>query len=426
MTEAEPSLRKSISKSVRFEVFKRDSFTCQYCGKKVPDVTLEIEHIKPVSKGGTNDLLNLVAACEDCNSGKSDKLLSDFHILDKQRNQAELLQARREQIEMMFEWQQGLKNIDADLLSKLGNVWKELVPGFSINDAGLLSIKKLLKRFSLEEVLTAMRAAAESYLVMKNGVPTPASVELAFSKIGGICKLTLEEKEDPDVKKLYYIRGIIRKKFSYCDENKAIQILKEMRGEGLSIEELQQCAIDSRSWSQWRKQMSAIIEERAAADLARQKAESKAQSDSDIEKVMKLRRNSIVDGMWKLFCDSHSISDRVGSLVLSRFCEAFPIDEIAEGLVVLSERQDLSSLEGGELQKNVGAFVGTSQVAKLAIRRFPKHCEEMVCLIWDAVEWDISIDKLWPIVRDSEDHRIVESSIRQLIDIRKSASAQGD
>ena len=36
--------RKSISKKARFEVFKRDSFTCQYCGRTAPDVVLHLDH----------------------------------------------------------------------------------------------------------------------------------------------------------------------------------------------------------------------------------------------------------------------------------------------------------------------------------------------------------------------------------------------
>lgn len=55
--------RTPIPKSTRFEVFKRDKFTCQYCGATAPNVILEVDHIKPVSKGGSNDLLNLVTAC---------------------------------------------------------------------------------------------------------------------------------------------------------------------------------------------------------------------------------------------------------------------------------------------------------------------------------------------------------------------------
>mgnify|MGYP003405974009 CR=1 FL=1 len=50
--------RKTISKKIRFEVFKRDNFTCQYCGRMAPDVVLEVDHINPVSKGGDNDISN--------------------------------------------------------------------------------------------------------------------------------------------------------------------------------------------------------------------------------------------------------------------------------------------------------------------------------------------------------------------------------
>jgi hypothetical protein len=63
--------RKAISKKLRFEVFKRDEFKCVYCGRKPPAVILNIDHIAPVSKGGTNDINNLVTACFDCNNGKS-------------------------------------------------------------------------------------------------------------------------------------------------------------------------------------------------------------------------------------------------------------------------------------------------------------------------------------------------------------------
>lgn len=44
--------RKAISKKTRFEVFKRDRFTCQYCGATPPGVLLHIDHIHPVAEGG--------------------------------------------------------------------------------------------------------------------------------------------------------------------------------------------------------------------------------------------------------------------------------------------------------------------------------------------------------------------------------------
>jgi hypothetical protein len=69
--------RKGISKRTRFEVFKRDSFTCQYCNRKPPDVMLEIDHVIPVAGGGSDRIDNLITACFDCNAGKSDVPLED-------------------------------------------------------------------------------------------------------------------------------------------------------------------------------------------------------------------------------------------------------------------------------------------------------------------------------------------------------------
>jgi 5-methylcytosine-specific restriction endonuclease McrA len=56
----------------RFKVFKRDGFRCIYCGQSsIEDgVKLHIDHIKPVSKGGTSKLENLVTACAGCNGEK--------------------------------------------------------------------------------------------------------------------------------------------------------------------------------------------------------------------------------------------------------------------------------------------------------------------------------------------------------------------
>lgn len=71
--------RKNLSKRKRFEIFKRDGFTCQYCGSQPPNVVLVIDHIEPVSKGGSNDEMNLISSCEACNQGKSDKLLQNIH-----------------------------------------------------------------------------------------------------------------------------------------------------------------------------------------------------------------------------------------------------------------------------------------------------------------------------------------------------------
>lgn len=63
-------MRKHISTRTRFEVLKRDGFTCQYCGRKAPNVELHVDHVQAVVRGGKNDMDNLTSACADCNLGK--------------------------------------------------------------------------------------------------------------------------------------------------------------------------------------------------------------------------------------------------------------------------------------------------------------------------------------------------------------------
>jgi hypothetical protein len=67
-TGRDPSLR------LRFNVLKRDNFTCVQCGAspaKNPDVELHIDHITPWSKGGETVEENLQTLCSKCNLGKS-------------------------------------------------------------------------------------------------------------------------------------------------------------------------------------------------------------------------------------------------------------------------------------------------------------------------------------------------------------------
>ena len=59
----------AIPKRTRFEVLRRDNYTCRYC--RSTDNPLTIDHVTPVSLGGTDDPSNLVACCKDCNAGKS-------------------------------------------------------------------------------------------------------------------------------------------------------------------------------------------------------------------------------------------------------------------------------------------------------------------------------------------------------------------
>jgi len=58
----------TVSKRTRFEVLRRDDFTCRYC--RTTDNPLTVDHVTPVALGGSDDPSNLVTACRDCNYGK--------------------------------------------------------------------------------------------------------------------------------------------------------------------------------------------------------------------------------------------------------------------------------------------------------------------------------------------------------------------
>lgn len=66
--------RKYLTDKMRYDVLKRDDFKCQKCGITAKDgAKLHVDHIIPVSKGGTTTLSNLQTLCDRCNLGKSDK-----------------------------------------------------------------------------------------------------------------------------------------------------------------------------------------------------------------------------------------------------------------------------------------------------------------------------------------------------------------
>ena len=251
--------RIPVSKKIRFEVFKRDKFICQYCGRSAPDVVLNVDHIKPVAEDGTNDILNLITSCFDCNSGKRDKLLSDDTVIKKQQAQLEALQERKEQIEMMFEWKKGLLEIDDQITNQLAEYWSELVTGYSLNDNGKAKLKELSRKYQLDEIMTAMKISSEQYLIIENGNYKQESVENAWKKIGGICYNRKLERDNPNLARLYYIRKIMQKNFRYVDDINAMNLLKKAHKLGATLESLEDHVRSSRNWSDWQEGIEEYI-----------------------------------------------------------------------------------------------------------------------------------------------------------------------
>ena len=248
--------RKPISKKTRFEVFKRDAFKCQYCGRSSPDTILHVDHIKPVSKGGDNDLINLITSCADCNGGKSARDLDDDSAIVKQRAQLEELNVRREQLEMMLKWREGLKGIGDELVGVIVKEWNERVHGWYLNDGGVREAKKLLRKYPLADILDAIETAVDQYLRYDGDKVTSDSANTAWRKLHGILRVRSEPEER---RAIYYIRGILRNRGLYVNERAYRDLMEEVIAQGVDIEIFKELAKTERNWTNFYNQASEIV-----------------------------------------------------------------------------------------------------------------------------------------------------------------------
>jgi hypothetical protein len=249
--------RKAISKKARFEVFKRDSFTCQYCGAAAPETVLHVDHIKPVAKGGGNEIMNLVTACAGCNGGKGATELNDSSAVQRQKRQMDELNDRREQLEMMMQWRDGLKDITESSVDVVVDRFSEMSGHTRIlSEVGKKDVKKLVRKYGLNSVLDAMDIAEDRYVEFDaEGVPTAESCRNALSKVSGICYMrSLPE----DRQQLSYIRAIVNKRM-YCNWAYAMELLEDALEAGNDIECLKRWARRARDWAEWQEGMHDLI-----------------------------------------------------------------------------------------------------------------------------------------------------------------------
>jgi len=62
----EPKHKRTLTTSIKIEVFRRDKYLCQECGRG-REAKLHVHHIIPFSRGGSDEMSNLITLCESCN-----------------------------------------------------------------------------------------------------------------------------------------------------------------------------------------------------------------------------------------------------------------------------------------------------------------------------------------------------------------------
>lgn len=149
--------RKPIGKSLRFKVFKRDSFACQYCGATPPAAVLEIDHIHPVSKGGENGIDNLITACFDCNRGKSAGLLTS--IPQSLTDKAELLAEKMAQLKAFERSIRAKRKREEGLIDEVEQVFRGHFDGYHFNQRFRESVRLFLQHLTVFDLMDAMNRA---------------------------------------------------------------------------------------------------------------------------------------------------------------------------------------------------------------------------------------------------------------------------
>lgn len=204
--------RKTISKKTRFEVFKRDNFTCQYCGKSAPDVVLEIDHINPVNNGGDNNIMNLITSCFDCNRGKGKRKLTENEEIKLQMEQLKEINKRREQLEMLLQWKKELDNFENEQVNKIEELLYRATQN-TFSDYGRQSCIKNIKEFGFEEVYESTKISINQYYDKND----ENSAKKVFDYVERICWSRRKQKDNPTAYKINYLCKIAKNNFNYFD-----------------------------------------------------------------------------------------------------------------------------------------------------------------------------------------------------------------
>ena len=168
----------------RFTVFKRDKFTCQYCGRKPPQVVLEIDHIIPSSNGGTEEIENLITSCFECNRGKSN--IDLLNIPPTVKKNIDEIKERAKQLKEFYKLQTEIDKKINEIVIEVCDYWEELWEGkWSFTIRGIATIRRFLKQLDKEEIKEAMAIAENRF----------ADVERAFRYFCGIVWQKIRNKK---------------------------------------------------------------------------------------------------------------------------------------------------------------------------------------------------------------------------------------
>lgn len=176
----------AVSKTMRFAILKRDGFTCRYCKSK--DAELTVDHVLPVSLGGTDEPENLIAACEPCNQGKGSTPLDAENVADIDQDAIKWAAAMKKSQDSK-EQETEARN---EVIGGIYQLWMDVTPSYAKSD--------ILPRDWAETISYFMRAGMTEYLLHeathiawgREGVP----VRSRFKYFCGVARNMIRELEE--------------------------------------------------------------------------------------------------------------------------------------------------------------------------------------------------------------------------------------
>jgi HNH endonuclease len=314
-----------LSKKVRFGVFKRDSFTCQYCGAAAPNVQLHIDHITPVSDGGGDDPDNLVTACAACNFGKGARTLDDDELsapsgqgspdrgrppdlagpadrakqsdrageddgpgdeaagFASRQEQARAIEERRSQLDMMIEWREEIVGLQDEAVDALD---RRIVArtGLSMSEEYRQRMRRWVRQHGLATIFEALEDAFDQMLEWQDDVVTIASWERAFAAIPQVIEMRQAARDKPHFRELVYICGLLRRRLQYVNELRCLRLMEDGVQAGASIEAMKAFARTVKSWTAFRRGLEEYIDDygRSGHDLAATPSTGPPIQDGDV------------------------------------------------------------------------------------------------------------------------------------------------
>jgi hypothetical protein len=166
---------------------------------------------------------------------------------------------------MMARWRRELQALEEDQEEAAADLWSEVLRGhFFLNETGRQTLRRLARAFSWGEVMDAIPIAVDHYVRWHEDHPSHQTVDLAWSKVGGICYNRRRERDDPSLPFLNRIRALWRSRRGE-DKWYVMPLLQEAVHCGFDPQDLHEFALRTWRWSDFERKIEDFIKEHGGA-----------------------------------------------------------------------------------------------------------------------------------------------------------------